>query len=312
MVYQNNLVATIKIGGKILREDKETVAVPFGAEYSIYLKNLSTVRALVRVSVDGQDATENVWLIVPAKGSLELERFIKNGDMEKGNKFKFIERTGQIENFRGIGAEDGLINIEYKFEAPQPQNYIPSYTIWNSNGDVSYGGQGTPNFKGGQSPLNINTTSVGSASCYNVSDASTPKMAFTQSSAPTPRSSFSSKGMRALLTRSAAMKGRPAPAPTRLGAFRSFDSVETSAAPQNENGITVAGSESRQKFGWGDWFPTEDASHTLVLKLVGKVGNQPVVRPVTVEIKPTCTTCGRVNKATNKFCSQCGTSLVLL
>jgi len=39
--------------------------------------------------------------------------------------------------------------------------------------------------------------------------------------------------------------------------------------------------------------------------------NKPVLQPVNVKMKPKCTSCGKQNKATNKFCSECGTSLEL-
>lgn len=83
-------------------------------------------------------------------------------------------------------------------------------------------------------------------------------------------------------------------------------------ARMNDAGITVPGSESRQEFETGAWFPTEAESHVIVLRLRGAIGAKPVERPVTTDIKPKCTSCGRKNKATAKFCSQCGTSLVLI
>jgi hypothetical protein len=117
MVYQNKLVACVKVNGQILRESGEnTVTLPFGSEYSVFLKNLNSVRAIAKVSVDGKDATEGTWLIVPANGTLELERSIRNGNFDSGNRFKFIERTGDIEKHRGVGAEDGLIRVEFKAE----------------------------------------------------------------------------------------------------------------------------------------------------------------------------------------------------
>jgi len=48
-MYKEQMVAAVKVGGKVLRENGETVVLPFGSEYSVYLKNLNTVRA----GVDG-------------------------------------------------------------------------------------------------------------------------------------------------------------------------------------------------------------------------------------------------------------------
>ena len=89
MVYQNKLVACVKVNGQVLRESGEnTVTLPFGSEYSVFLKNLNSVRAIARVSIDGKDTTEGTWLIVPANGTLELERSILNGNFDSGNRFR--------------------------------------------------------------------------------------------------------------------------------------------------------------------------------------------------------------------------------
>jgi hypothetical protein len=81
------------------------------------------------------------------------------------------------------------------------------------------------------------------------------------------------------------------------------------AAPPNDAGITVAGSKSNQEFqsSWG--FETESNSQVIVLQLRGVVGGDPVKKAVTVDFKPTCPTCGKVNKISHQFCSNCGTNL---
>ena len=138
MVYKDGFISCVKVDGKILREDAGVVSLPFGCEYSVLLKNLTSVRAQVKVSVDGTDATEGTWLIIPANGELELERYIRNGNFDKGNRFKFIERTADIETHKGIGASDGLIRVEYKSEVVQQvvdqtiirKHYYDEYHPW--------------------------------------------------------------------------------------------------------------------------------------------------------------------------------------
>ena len=83
-------------------------------------------------------------------------------------------------------------------------------------------------------------------------------------------------------------------------------------ASLSDVGITVAGSESNQKFVAGDWFPTEEHSDVIVLRLRGEVAGRTVVKAVTVDHKPTCSTCGVTNKATASYCSKCGTALCLI
>lgn len=116
VVYHQKVVAAVKVSGKVLRENQGEVILPFGSEYSILIKNLNSVRIKAKVSVDGQDATEGTWLVVEPNSSLNLERFIRNGNMESGHRFKFIERTKDIENHRGIKADDGIIRVEFKTE----------------------------------------------------------------------------------------------------------------------------------------------------------------------------------------------------
>jgi hypothetical protein len=121
MVYSpNKVVACVKVDGKILREDKNVVTLPFGSEYSVFIKNLNAVRIKIKVSVDGTNATEGVWLVVEPNSDLELDRFIRAANVERGNRFKFIESTSDIEEHRGIKAEDGLIRVEYQVEKPKP------------------------------------------------------------------------------------------------------------------------------------------------------------------------------------------------
>jgi len=81
----------------------------------------------------------------------------------------------------------------------------------------------------------------------------------------------------------------------------------------NDAGITVEGTVSDQNFVEASYFPVEQVKHVMVLKLLGETeDNIQVSNPVTVDVKPTCKTCGRKNKSTAKFCSECGTSLQIV
>lgn len=292
-MYANKLTVAVKHNGRVLREQGDAVLIPFGSEYSLYLKNLNSVRALVRVSIDGQDATKGTSLIVPPNGSVDLERFLEAGQMDKGHKFKFIERTSKIENGpRGIKAEDGLIRVEFEFEQQparveylhetikrtyvdqywpsNPYRFYPStvYPMWTSTGATS-------------SSLGHLDGTVTTASYGLASDAS-----------PT--------------------LGKK----VKTSALRSRARTSTSAAPQsaplNDVGITVPGSVSEQKFEVGAWFPTDGQKHVMVLRLLGQVGDTKVEKPVTVKTKQECPTCGTKNKFGTKFCRECGTSLSLV
>ena len=80
MMYNSKLVASIKANGRILREQKDTVLIPFGSEYSILVKNLETRRAIVNIYIDG-DCVTGSGLVLNAGQEVALERFIKNGNL---------------------------------------------------------------------------------------------------------------------------------------------------------------------------------------------------------------------------------------
>lgn len=86
-----------------------------------------------------------------------------------------------------------------------------------------------------------------------------------------------------------------------------------SAAPvAAEVGITVPGSISDQQFRTVTGFIAEPTKHVMVFKMMGVAEDVVVSAPITVKHKPKCVTCGHVNKAKSKFCSECGTSLTIL
>lgn len=127
MVYSKNFVVAIKVAGRILREHKDFVLLPFGAEYSVLIKNLNAVRAKFKLSIDGTDATSGTWIVVPPNSDVEMERFITNGNWDSGNRFKFIERTSEIEAHRGVKVDDGLVRVEYQTEIVHPVVITTTY-----------------------------------------------------------------------------------------------------------------------------------------------------------------------------------------
>ena len=121
-MFKNNMVVALKCNGKILREEKNIVYIPFGEEYSIHFKNLNCKKAKIKVSIDGEDALNGNSLIIDANSELNLERFIE--DLTEGNRFKFIEKTEKIQNYRGNKIDDGIIRIEFVYEKQPEKIYI--------------------------------------------------------------------------------------------------------------------------------------------------------------------------------------------
>jgi hypothetical protein len=241
MMYESKLAAAIKVSGKVLREFKDTVHIPFGSEYTILLKNLHTTRAVVNVFIDGGDMVPGGLVLDPGR-EIDLERSIKNGNLNEGNKFKFIERTGSVERHRGAKLEDGLVRVEFQFEQPAR-------------------------------PISWNTTQIGG-----------------------------------IYPQGGILRGFDNAHYGVACSTASYDatSVNSSHELLNDVGITVPGSHSSQTFTTTYLGALESVKHSMVFKLLG---GEAVKQAVTVKHKPKCVTCGKQNKATAKFCTECGTAL---
>lgn len=270
MMYQNKLVTCIKVNGQILREQPGgVVLLPFGAEYSVLVKNLNPRRAKVKIAVDGVDATSDTWLVIGPNQSLDLERFIANGNWQAGNRFKFIERTGGIEAHRGIKADDGLVRVEFAVEkriadqpivhytVPQPY-YWPCYPPYDRRRQTMMGSalRKSSTADGG---MLRSSNFVSAASMFNVGESGVESF--------TPTCTEQSLG---------------------------------------GTGITVAGSVSQQSFMPVADFPV-DASDVIVLTLRGVVAGKGVRKAVTVKTAAKCATCGKSVKGA-QFCGTCGTA----
>lgn len=315
MVYNHQFVASVKVNGSILRESAGAVAIPFGSEYSLYLKNMASVRAMVKVEIDSTDVTEGTWLVINPNSNMDLERFIKNGNWNSGNRFKFIKRTGKIEEHRGVKAEDGLVRIEYKFEKqPDPEVHTHHYDHYHYNYDPYYWPYRYP-YWGTTYTLNSSVNNSGGTSVLR-SKGVTRGLNLRPSGGMSGQAFSLSKSADTLGETSTHTSGALGGSEVSCFNMSSSDSVSAAGCEFREAsldpGITVEGSRSDQRFTDVGWFPTEEQSHVIVLKLVGAKGGKQVLRAVTVKTKTKCQTCGTSNKSGVKFCKECGTSLEII
>jgi hypothetical protein len=280
MMYKEKLAVAIKHNGKILRENKDLVTLPFGSEFSVLVKNLDNRRVKFNLQIDGTDVLDGTEIIVNANSETEIKRYIRNGNMDVGNAFKFIERTEAIENGpRGVKVEDGIVRIEFWFE--NKPTYQPPVSIWNGN------------------PYDYRIGSPWEGKYYSSrGDGGFGSSTFSSNSI-SGSSGIGGSSLRGLSSNASA-------------ASKSLPSQDAVAQSTNDAGITVPGSAIEQKFTTVYGFVPETQSNVIVLKLVGRTETAPVIQAITVKTKPVCTTCGRTNKATSKFCTACGTSLTLL
>lgn len=292
-MYGNKLAAAIKANGRVLKEFKDTVYVKFGSEYSVYMKNLNTTRALVNVFIDGTNITPG-GLVINAGQEVDLQRSIANGNLTEGNSLKFIERTGAVENHRGVKLEDGIVRIEYQFEMQRPVT-TTSNNIWTKRPEWT---PQTDNYKYGDY---LNTTIGTAGATSGMMNINGILRSADYSSGETMRAMASSA-----TTEYCATNNIQAQSTTFHDGMATMDSY----VPKNESGITVPGSRSDQKFQTAYIGALDPQTHSIVLKILGETpDNQPVRKPVTTKHKPKCVTCGKQNKATAKFCTECGTAL---
>lgn len=269
MMYKKNFVAAIKVGGKVLRESSDRVELPFGSEYSVLLKNLDTVRMQARISIDGQEAVK--WVVIDPGREIEIERYLHStGSLDTGNRFKFIERTDKIEAHRGVKADDGLLRVEFKREKVYEAPKIVEHHDYYHYHYYPYWRPLTHyNFCG---TLNHTSGSIGSNTRVLRGSGITGQSVHTQT------------------------------------AGLNMMAAQCMSEQKNDAGITVAGSLSDQRFHMVSDFQCEN-SEAIVIHLVGRKSGAVVRVAKTVKRKLECETCGRNNKSSAKFCTECGTSL---
>jgi hypothetical protein len=289
-MFNANFVVAVKVNGKILREVGDLVYLPFGSEYSILLKNKSTLKAKALVEIDGQTATENTCLVLDPGETLELKRFIRNGNFSTGNAFRFIEKTSHVEKHRGNKADDGLITVRYEF-ARKPVPYVPNPFLLGGGLGSGYNTGGCHGL-GSHISNTMYSSTVVSRGIVPTSSI-TCSTSFTDDEGPVAMSAGPEVKMSANSLRSKTK----APA--------------AAAAAVNEAGITAPGSRVDQQFYSVADFATDGVKHAITLMLKGGDGHVQVQQPVVVKKSQICGSCGMQNKQTANFCQRCGTAVTL-
>ena len=302
MVYKDRFVAVIKCNGRVLREKDDTVTLPFGSEYSLLLKNLESRKAIVNVSVDGQDAIDGSLVLDP-NSEIELEGFLKGYQVK--NKFRFIQKTEEIVEHRGDRIDDGVIRVEYRFEKKVEEEivyrrryrrcYPPYVPYWSWTCPCC-----------GCSPCCCPPYRYYYSDCgtlENKTDDST-QYTFTNSDGEIHSGTIAKSNDVQIM--SCFSDGQ-----TRSTESHSQSTIlQENSKPAEDEGITVPGSYSGQEFRCGHHGQLENNSHIITIKLRGvKSDMTPIKKPLTTKSKLTCPTCGIKSKSSADFCSKCGTAL---
>jgi hypothetical protein len=136
-MFNSSFVLSVKNNNKeILREFGNRVYLPFYSEFSLLLKNLRSQRAVVSVKIDGMSILGDGKLVIGPNDSLDLERFLNDGDFLKGNKFKFVPVEGNAAD--PSSSENGWVEVRVQFESTCMTTgmYVPP--TWSVPQFISY------------------------------------------------------------------------------------------------------------------------------------------------------------------------------
>ena len=278
-MYKEKFVATIKTGGRILRENNpmmmlprnkgSIIQLPFGSEYSILLKNLNTKKAKVNITIDGEDVLDGCSLLLDPKETLELKGFMSENIVK--NRFRFIEKTKQISDYRGDRIDDGIIDITFSFEEPINQSTVLLRKLMETGKDDNW-----RNSHPTTAPMFMADT----CDCKDRGFVDTIQIATN------------------LLNSSDASQH-----------YANQDCLYSYCVPDNDEGITVKGSQMHEEYNNG-FIGKTGKQHNIVLCLVGKDSKNMIIqKPITTKTKFICETCGTRNRSNKKFCGECGTCL---
>lgn len=259
-MYSNKLTVALKHNGKILRERSGYVSLSFGCEYSLLVKNLNVRKVSVKISIDGEDVLNNKSLLIYPNSEAELKGFMDG--MTARNRFKFIQKTKEISDYRGNKIDDGLIRIEFAFEKEKPE--IIHHHHRHHHEDDDWYWPWKPHRYGGGTWSNC-------------------------------------------IKKGGIKRGGFSPSNNIIGCCSSNTLYSSNSF--NDDGITVKGSEINQDFNYGN-IDELGQNHVMIIKLRGEKNNGTVIRkPITVNTKLVCPTCGKKSRSDLKYCSTCGTFL---
>lgn len=289
-MYQSKFIACVMVDNEIVREVRkdgsDSIFLPFGTDYHLRLKNLDHRRAVVSVTIDGEDVLDGSQIVVDGNSTTDLKGFLDSKANVAHNAFRFIEKTEKVKDHRGEKVDDGIVRIEVQFEEDLPQieqtikrdgiGYPwrgPWYNDWSDFPTAQPLWKYTTWQAPGSSAGNPNTVHLGSTGDAQI--------------------------------RSCSLSGpEPSDAVMDFGVCDNTNTVNTS-------GITVTGNVVDQAFTTTHVRRLSAEKVVFVFTLLGMVREgHPVKAPLTVKSKIECHTCGTKSKSGVKYCPECGTCLL--
>ncbi|GAF91556.1 unnamed protein product, partial [marine sediment metagenome] len=139
-MYQSKFIACVMVDNEIVREVRQDgsdfIYLPFGTDYHLRLKNLDHRRAVVSITIDGEDVLDGSQLVVDGNSTTDLKGFLDSKSNVAHNAFRFIEKTEKVRQHRGERVDDGIVRVEVQFEEDLPQ--IEQTIKWPKNEPFGY------------------------------------------------------------------------------------------------------------------------------------------------------------------------------
>ncbi len=283
-MYSNKFVACIMVDDEVVREirkdNADLVYLPFGTDYHIRFRNLDHRRAVVSISIDGDDVLDGSSLVVEPNSTTDLKGRLDSETNKARNAFRFIEKTERVSKHRGDHIDDGLVRIEVQFEEDLPQveqiikwPITPHQQPWYPHNPGPWYGGGilrgqSFSYSGDCEVNNIQCSSNGGDFTMDANDVEDADLS-------------------------------------------NLDSLGNTTNTFNADGVTVTGGLVGQVFTTTFVRKLAAAKTVIVFKLQGKKSDsKPVVKPLLVKSKIECHTCGEKCKSGVKYCPECGTCLL--
>jgi len=132
-VYRDSYIVALMVNGKIQKEsDDGSVLIPFGSEYVLRLKNKLRKRAVADVWIDGKVAAKGI--VIDANGTVDLERFVADGNLSEGKRFKLARLTDPKVD-QPNDSENGIIEVNFypEKDAPVVEKIVEHHDYWDFN-----------------------------------------------------------------------------------------------------------------------------------------------------------------------------------
>lgn len=149
-MYKDKFILSIIHDGYPVKESgnrgSKVVAIPFGSEYKIRLKNKNDRDCTARITIDGTSVSNFGDIIVGAGATVDLERFITNS-MSNGKRFKFVALDHpDVDDPTSL--DNGIIRVEFRLAKKKDikidwdwRHYVqPQYPFKENNDGMWYVG----------------------------------------------------------------------------------------------------------------------------------------------------------------------------